>query len=69
MKDRRRCFGKMQMEEKQHLLIRKGREVRIGPYEFEVLFYMLEHIGAVVSREEKKSMRLFLQEKETVAEM
>lgn len=52
MKDRRRCFGKMQMEEKQHLLIRKGREVRIGPYEFEVLFYMLEHIGAVVSREE-----------------
>lgn len=52
MKNRRCCFGKIQMEEKQHLIIQKGRELRIGPYEFEVLFYMLEHIGTVVSREE-----------------
>lgn len=52
MKNRRYCFGNLQMEQKQHLLIEKGRELKLGPYEFEVLFFMLEHMGKVVTREE-----------------
>ena len=52
MKNRRYCFGKLQMEKKQHLLIEEGRELKIGPYEFDVLFFLLEHMGRAVSREE-----------------
>lgn len=52
MKNRRYYFGKLQMERKQPLLIENGREIKMGPYEFKVLFFMLEHIGKVVSREE-----------------
>lgn len=52
LRNRRYCFGRLQMEQKQPLLIEDNRELKLGPYEFDVLFFMLEHIGKAVTREE-----------------
>ena len=36
----------------EELRVEEGRELKIGPYEFDVLFFLLEHMGRAVSREE-----------------
>lgn len=45
-------YGGLVIDREQHIVVYQGHETLFGPYEYEVLVYLLEHAGKAVSREE-----------------
>lgn len=52
MKERDLVYGDLLIDREQRLIIYRGKEVPLGPYEFDVLVYLLSHVGKAVSRED-----------------
>ena len=52
MEERRLCFGQLLVDRIQHRIVLEGEEIKLGPYEFDILIFMLEHIGKVMTRKE-----------------
>lgn len=45
-------YGGLVIDREQHVMTYQGRDVSLGPYEYEVLLYLLKYAGRAVSREE-----------------
>ena len=52
MAERDLVYGDLLIDREQRLVIYQGKEVPLGPYEFDVLVYLLAHVGRAVSRED-----------------
>lgn len=52
MAERDLVYGDLLIDREQRLVIYQGKEVPLGPYEFDVLVYLLAHMGRAVSRED-----------------
>lgn len=52
MEERDLVYGNLLIDREQRLVIYHGKEAPLGPYEFNVLVYLLEHVGKAVSRED-----------------
>lgn len=49
---RKLIYDNLVIDRKQRLVIYHGKEAELGPYEVDVLVYLLEHMGRAVSRSE-----------------
>lgn len=45
-------YGGLVIDREQHIMTYQGQRTSFGPYEYDVLVYLLEHAGKAVSREE-----------------
>lgn len=52
LEERDLIYGGLVIDREQHIMIYQGRETPFGPYEYEVLLYLLKYAGKAVSREE-----------------
>ena len=52
MKDRDLYYGKLYIDKGNHVIRYKNEEMILGPSAYEILIYLLEHIGEAVGREE-----------------
>lgn len=56
LSDRDLIYGRLVIDGEQHIMTYKGKETALGPYEYDVLVYLLRHAGKAVSREEINSI-------------
>lgn len=52
MKNRDLYYGELYIDKENQIITYKNREIFLGPSAYEILIYLLEHIGAAVGREE-----------------
>ena len=52
LEERRLCFGQLLVDRSQHRIILAGKEVKMGPFEFEILLFLLNHPGKAMTRKE-----------------
>lgn len=52
LEERRLCFGQLLVDRSQHRIILDGEEVKMGPFEFEILLFLLNHPGKAMTRKE-----------------
>lgn len=50
--ERELIYGNLMIDREQRLVIYHGNKAALGPYEADVLVYLLEHMGKAVSRTE-----------------
>ena len=56
LEERRLCFGQLLVDRSQHRIILDGEEVKMGPFEFEILLFLLSHPGKAMTRKELNSL-------------
>ena len=55
--ERTLCFGpSFSVDRKHRIVMKQGRQIDLGPSEFNILVFLLDHVGTVVSREEMLSV-------------